>query len=155
ERNSAQTDGPRIELRIGVNLGDIVVDGDDLQGDGVNIASRLEALAEPGGICVSASVYDQVRDRLALTFEDLGEKTVKNIDRPLRVWHCAGAAAPLAGAGIAAQPGQERPSIAVLPFANMSGDPDQEYFADGMVEEITTGLARIRWLTVIARNSSF
>jgi len=152
-RAADNPEAPAIAFRIGVNLGDIVIDGDDLQGDGVNLASRLEGLADPGGICISAAVHEQVRDRLDLAFEDLGERSVKNIDRPLRVYRWAGASAV---AGVQAAPSaQERPSIAVLPFANMSGDPDQEYFADGMVEDIITGLARIRWLTVIARNSSF
>ena len=140
-------------LRIGVNLGDVIVDGDDLQGDGVNVAARLEGLAEPGGICIAAAVHEQVRDRLAVAFEDLGECSLKNIDRPVRVWRWAGAAGPVAAA--LPLPAQEKPSIAVLPFANMSGDAEQDYFADGMVEEIITGLARIRWLLVIARNSSF
>ncbi len=155
DRNAAEAGAQRFELRIGINLGDVVVDGDDLQGDGVNLASRLEGLAEPGGICLSASVHEQVRDRAEWVFEDLGERRVKNIDRPVRAWRWARDAASTAAAPDAVSSNQAKPSIAVLPFANMSGDPDQEYFADGMVEEITTGLARIRWLTVIARNSTF
>ncbi len=155
ERNATGAGAQRIEFRIGVNLGDVVVDGDDLQGDGVNVASRLEGVADPGGICISASVYEQVRDRIDLVFEDLGERKVKNIDRPVRAWRWAREALLTADAPKVLLPSHEKPSIAVLPFTNMSGDPDQEYFADGMVEEIITGLARIRWLTVIARNSTF
>lgn len=155
ERSSDVDEAQRIELRIGVNLGDVVVDGDDLQGDGVNVASRLEGLAEPGGICISASAYEQIRDRNELSFEDLGERKVKNIDRPVRAWRWARETSPSSDSCAAPSSRQEKPSIAVLPFTNMSGDPDQEYFADGMVEEIITGLGRIRWLTVIARNSTF
>ncbi len=154
----ARPDAQPIDFRIGVNLGDVVVDGDDLQGDGVNVAARLEGLAEPGGLCIAASVYEQVRDRTGLVFEDLGERQLKNIDRPVRAWRWAKAASlpttPPEVSPAAAFPAQDKPSIAVLPITNMSVDPDQEYFADGMVEEIITGLARIRWLTVIARNSS-
>ena len=168
----------RIELRIGINLGDVIVEGDDLYGDGVNIAARIEALADPGGVFVSNTVHDHVRDRLPFVFEDLGEQQVKNIARPVRVYrvrtpltHPAADApgSPLsrsagegaerqrreAGEGSPPPPLPDKPSIAVLPFANMSGDPEQEYFADGMVEEIITALSRIRWLFVIARNSSF
>ena len=152
ERNTEVPEARRIEFRIGINLGDIILDDDDIYGDGVNIAARLEALAEPGGICVSRVVYDQVRDKLDLAFEDLGEQQVKNIARPVHVWRVrlgtkSAISAPL--------PLHDKPSIAVLPIANMSGDPEQEYFADGMVEEIITALSRIRWLFVIARNSSF
>src|SRR5262249_12458467 len=127
------------------------VDSDDIYGDGVNIAARLEALAEPGGICVSAAVRDQLRDKRALAFEDLGEHTVKNIARPLRVYGLAAAgAAPRAALAL-----PDRPSIAVLPVTNMSGDAEQGYFADGMVEDIVTALSRFKELFVIARNSSF
>jgi adenylate cyclase len=153
EAVAAGTSG--LALRIGVHLGDVIVDGLDLQGDGVNVAARLEGLAEPGGICIAASVHELVRDRLSLAFEDLGDRALKNIDRPVRVWRWAGAAAPPVGAAALPSPVQAKPSIAVLPFANMSGDAEQDYFADGMVEEIITGLARIRWLLVIARNSTF
>jgi adenylate cyclase len=156
ERNSGVPEGRRIELRIGVNLGDVIVEGDDIYGDGVNIAARIEALAEPGGVFVSSSVYDQVRDRLPLVFEDLGEHRLKNIARPLRVYRVRDPLAPAAAEGSApALPLPDKPSIAVLPFANLSGDPEQEYFVDGMVEEITTAIARLPWLFVIARNSSF
>jgi TolB-like protein/class 3 adenylate cyclase len=146
----------RIELRIGINLGDVIVEGDDLYGDGVNIAARVEALADAGGVFVSNTVHDQVRDRLPFVFEDLGEQQVKNITRPVRVYRVRDAVAMSPSApGSAPLPLPDKPSIAVLPFANMSGDPEQEYFADGMVEEIITALSRIRWLFVIARNSSF
>jgi TolB-like protein/class 3 adenylate cyclase len=167
QRDMAQRNGPvpidrRIEFRIGINLGDIINDGDDIFGDGVNIAARLEALAEPGGICVSRVVRDQVRDKLPIGFEDRGEQRVKNIARPVRIYRVlldAGAKAVASSspepATRAQPPFPDRPSIAVLPFQNMSGDPEQEYFADGMVEEIITALSRIRWLFVIARNSSF
>jgi adenylate cyclase len=152
ERNVDVPPERRIEFRMGINLGDIIRDGRDIYGDGVNIAARLEALAEPGGICVSRVVRDQVRDKLDFSFEDLGEQQVKNIPRPVRVYRIpiaekAPARGPL--------PLPDKPSIAVLPFANLSGDSEQEYFADGMVEEIITALSRIRWLFVIARNSSF
>ncbi len=153
ERNTSVAADNRIQLRIGINLGDVIVEGGDLYGDGVNIAARIEALADTGGVFVSNTVHDHVRDRLPLVFEDLGEQQVKNIARPVRVFRVRDAA-PKAPAP-PALPLPDKPSIAVLPFANMSGDPEQEYFADGMVEEITTALARIRWLFVIARNSSF
>jgi adenylate cyclase len=155
ERNTGIGGDNRIELRIGINLGDVIVEGDDLYGDGVNIAARIEALADPGGVFVSNTVHDQVRDRLPFVFEDLGEQQVKNIARPVRVYRVRDA---VAAKGTSAQPPlplPDKPSIAVLPFANMSGDPEQEYFADGMVEEIITALSRIRWLFVIARNSTF
>jgi class 3 adenylate cyclase len=183
ERNVAVPTETRIEFRVGINLGDIIIDGDDIFGDGVNVAARLETLAEPGGICVSRVVRDQVRDKLTFAFEDMGEQQVKNIARPVRVYRVR-PEGPLpnppprspdqvrGGEGSALIPGSspgtrvgaaespaltlpDKPSIAVLPFANMSGDAEQEYFADGMVEEIITALSRIRWLFVIARNSSF
>ena len=154
ERNTAVAADTRIELRIGINLGDVIVEGDDLYGDGVNIAARIEALADAGGVFVSNTVHDHVRDRLPFVFEDLGEHQVKNIARPVRVYRVRD---PDAAKGAATRaltlPG--KPSIAVLPFENLSGDPEQEYFADGMVEEIITALSRVRWLFVIARNSSF
>jgi adenylate cyclase len=163
ERNTNVTADNRIELRIGINLGDIIIEDDDIYGDGVNIAARIEALADAGGVFVSNTVHDHVRDRLPFVFEDLGEQQVKNIARPVRVYRVGPRPSrPPAGETPAVQPGTppalplpDKPSIAVLPFANMSGDPEQEYFADGMVEEIITALSRIRWLFVIARNSSF
>jgi len=152
ERNTGIPADQRIEFRIGINLGDVIVEEGDIYGDGVNIAARLEALAEPGGICVSRVVHDQVRDKLDVAFEDLGEQQVKNIARPVHVWRLQLGTKPARAAPLALP---DKPSIAVLPFANMSGDPEQEYFADGMVEEIITALSCIRWLFVIARNSSF
>ena len=144
----------RIELRIGIHHGDIVVDDGDIFGDGVNVAARLEALADPGGICVSARVQEDAVGRLDLSFADLGEQNLKNIARPIRVYRVASrkAATPPAQAPL---PLPDKPSIAVLPFQNISGDPEQEVFADGMVEDITTALSKIRWFFVIARNSSF
>jgi adenylate cyclase len=157
ERDTGVAPDNRIELRIGINLGDVIVEGDDLYGDGVNIAARIEALADAGGVFVSNTVHDQVRDRLPFLFEDLGEQQVKNITRPVRVYRVrdAGAAKRQSAPAAAVLPLPDKPSIAVLPFQNMSGDPEQEYFADGMVEEIITALSRIKWLFVIARNSSF
>jgi adenylate cyclase len=156
ERDTSVAADSRIELRIGINLGDVIVEGDDLYGDGVNIAARVEALADAGGVFVSNTVHDHVRDRLPFVFEDLGEQQVKNIARPVRVFRVRLGEAPTTAASPAAALAlPDKPSIAVLPFANISGDPEQEYFADGMVEEIITALSRIRWLLVIARNSSF
>jgi TolB-like protein/class 3 adenylate cyclase len=156
ERDTGIAAENRIELRIGINLGDVIVEGGDLYGDGVNIASRIEALADAGGVFVSNTVHDHVRDRLPFAFEDLGEQQVKNIARPVRVYRVRDVAAKSPSAPAQpALPLPDKPSIAVLPFTNMSGDPEQEYFADGMVEEIITALSRIRWLFVIARNSSF
>jgi TolB-like protein/class 3 adenylate cyclase len=146
----------RVELRIGIHQGDIVVEDGDIFGDGVNVAARLEGLAEPGGICVSGRVQEDAAGRLDLAFEDMGEQALKNIARPVRAYRVvtvAGSSLRRASSGGLALP--DKPSIAVLPFANMSGDPDQEYFVDGMVEEIITALSRIRWLFVIARNSTF
>jgi adenylate cyclase len=151
-----------LEFRMGINVGDIIIEDGDIFGDGVNIAARLEALAEPGGICVSAAAHDQVRDRLDIGFEDLGEQQVKNIARPVRVYSVGSRSSGLQASerqpvlsAPATLPLPEKPSIAVLPFQNLSGDPEQEYFADGMVEEIITGLSRIPSLFVIARNSTF
>src|SRR5437764_3634560 len=143
-----------IEFRIGINVGDIVVEDGDIFGDGVNVAARLEALAEPGGICVSARVQEDAAGRLDLTFDDLGDQSLKNIARSVRVYRVRPDREPGISPG-PMLPLPDKPSIAVLPFQNMSGDPDQEYFVDGMVEEIITALSRIRWLFVIARNSSF
>jgi adenylate cyclase len=155
ERNTETPTDQRIEFRIGINLGDVIVEEGDIYGDGVNIAARLETLAEPGGICVSRVVHDQVRDKLDVVFDDFGEQQVKNIARPVHVWGLRLGTKPASAAPSPALPLPDKPSIAVLPFANMSGDPEQEYFADGMVEEIITALSCIRWLFVIARNSSF
>ncbi len=158
EREAGVPEDRRIVLRVGINLGDVVIDGDDIHGDGVNVAARLEGLAEPGSICVSGAVHDQVRDRIDLMFEDLGEREVKNIDRPIRVWQwTTDISATASGPATDDKPPPlpDMPSIAVLPFDNMSGDPEQEYFADGIVEEIITALSRFNWLLVMARNSSF
>jgi class 3 adenylate cyclase len=145
EWNTGTGADDRIELRMGLNLGDVIVEGDDLYGDGINIAARIEALADPGGVFVSNTVHDQVRDRLPFVFEDLGEQQVKNIARPVRVYRVRDAAAAEATSTQPSLPLPDKPSIAVLPpFANMSGDAEQEYFADGMVEEIITALSRIR-----------
>ncbi len=154
EHNAGLPENKRFEFRVGINLGDVVIDGNDIQGDGINVAARLEGLAQPGGICVSGSVHEQVRDRIALTFTDMGEQEVKNIDRPVRAWHwhpTATATAPTDRA----PPLPDKPSIAVLPFTNMSGDPEQEYFSDGITGDVITELSRFRSLFVIARNSSF
>jgi adenylate cyclase len=164
ERNDAIPQDRRMLYRIGINLGDILIEGDDILGDGVNIAARLEGIAEPGGICISSSAYDQVRGKVAVEFADLGEQSLKNIDRPVRVYTARsrdylGMATPIVVTSVpdAKKPLSlpDKPSIAVLPFQNMSGDPEQEYFADGMVEEIITALSRFKALFVIARNSSF
>jgi adenylate cyclase len=151
EQNVRTDEEQRIELRMGINVGDIVIDGDDIYGDGVNVAARLEGLSEPGGICVSASVHDQVRDKLDVPFDDIGEQQLKNIARPVRVYKAMVSTVPEQ----AAPTPHDKPSIAVLPFDNISGDPDQVYFSDGITEDIITELSRFRSLNVIARNSSF
>ena len=160
ERNANVPPDRRIEFRIGINVGDIISDDNDIYGDGVNVAARLEALAEPGGILISRNVHDQVRDKLSFSFEDLGDQTVKNIARPIGVHRVSIVenAAPIVVSAVVAKTdisSPERPSIAVLPFANMSGDAEQEYFADGISEDIITALSKLRWFFVIARNSSF
>jgi adenylate cyclase len=158
ERNAGTPPERRIEFRIGINLGDIIAEAEDIFGDGVNVAARLEAQAESGGICVSRAVRDQVRDRLDYSFEDLGEQQVKNIARPVRVYRVRDSAAPVAQVSPAppqSLPLPDKPSIAVLPFANMSGDPEQEFFAEGVAEDVITALSRYPSLFVIARNSSF
>jgi adenylate cyclase len=153
ERNAEVSQDQRIEFRMGVHQGDIVVEDQDIFGDGVNVAARLEGLAEPGGICVSARVHEDVQGKLEVPFENAGEQQLKNIVRPVRVYRVQ-----LSGATQGQRPAlplPDKPSIAVLPFQNLSGDPDQEYFADGVVEEIISALSRIRSLFVIARNSTF
>ena len=152
-RNAQVPEDLRIVFRVGVHLGDVIVEEDDLFGDGVNVAARLEGLAKPGGIVISDDAYRQVRDRLKVAWRDAGEHEVKNIARPLKVWSWTPDAPARGQATAPAMP--DKPSIAVLPFDNMSGDPEQEYFSDGIAEDIITNLSRIRWLFVIARNSSF
>ena len=147
------TSGERIEFRIGINLGDIIVEEGDIFGDGVNVASRLESIAPVGGIAVSQSVRDHVGKRLGLTFEDMGERRLKNIEAPVRVYNIA--LDRPSGDGTASAPRQERPSVAVLPFVNMSGDPEQEYFSDGITEDIITDLSKVSGLFVVARNTVF
>jgi TolB-like protein/class 3 adenylate cyclase len=144
----------RIVFRVGVNLGDVVVEGEDLLGDGVNVAARLEQLCEPGGVLVSGTAYDHLQGKLDVSTTFVGEQRLKNIERSVRVYRIDLGGAP-ATPGFGVLPLPDRPSIAVLPFQNMSGDVEQNYFADGIAEDITTALARIRWLFVIARNSSF
>jgi adenylate cyclase len=155
ERNSATPQSERIEFRVGINLGDVIAEEHDIFGHGVNVAARLEALAEPGGVCLSRVVRDQVRDRLDYIFEDMGEQQVKNIARPVRVYRVCdlGGAAKIPSPPVL--PLVDKPSIAVLPFANMSGDPEQEFFADGITEDIITLLAGWRAFPVIARTSTF
>ena len=157
EANSSQAPDRRICFRIGIHIGDVMVRAGDLFGDGVNIAARLQSIATPGGVCISGSTYDQVRKVLPITFADLGALQVKNIQEPIRAYQAVNEArepAPLSSTENL-PPTPDKPSIAVLPFQNMSGDPEQEYFADGMVEEITTALSRFQRLFVVARNSSF
>ena len=158
ERDADQPEDNRIVLRIGISLGDVIVDGDDVFGNGVNVAARMEGLAEPAGICVSGNVHEHVANVLDVTFEDLGEQSVKNIDRPIRAYHVG--LEPASGHPGAARPDTppplpDKPSIAVLPFTNMSSDPEQEFFGDGLAEDIITTLSKISNIFVIARNSSF
>jgi TolB-like protein/class 3 adenylate cyclase len=161
ERNAGLPPEKRIEYRVGIHVGDVVEESDgDLMGDGVNIAARLEGICEPGGIVLSGAAHKYARDRVKEAFVDLGEKTLKNIARPLRAYSVKwDRNAAKSDVGDPSMPSRlsppDKPSIAVLPFQNMSGDPEQDYFADGMVEDIVTGLSRIKWLFVIARNSSF
>ena len=156
KENADRPAGEQMRFRIGIHVGDIMVQGDNLFGDAVNIAARLEALAEPGAICVSGVVRDHIGTKLPVGFIDLGEQQVKNITQPIKAYRIRGETSPpIAQISGSSLPLPDKPSIAVLPFANMSGDPEQEYFADGMVEEIITALSRIRWLFVIARNSTF
>ena len=164
EQNAAVPPDQRIEFRIGTHVGDVIFDDNDIFGDGVNIAARLEGIAEPGGVCMSDDAYRQVRGKVDIAFEDMGPQNLKNITEPMRAWRLKMSAS--ASAATSTKPPvkftqtqalalPDKPSIAVLPFQNMSGDPEQEYFADGMVEDIITALSRFRSLFVIARNSSF
>ncbi|MDR3420193.1 MAG: adenylate/guanylate cyclase domain-containing protein [Xanthobacteraceae bacterium] len=160
ERNADTPPGRKIEFRIGINVGDIIVDGDDIFGDGVNVAARLESISEPGGICISDVVHQQVSGRVEALFADLGDQNLKNITRPVRAYRVALKEAreePAAASTptLAAFASPDKPSIAVLPFQNMSGDSEQDYFCDGLVEDIITTLSKLAGLRVIARNSSF
>jgi TolB-like protein/class 3 adenylate cyclase/Tfp pilus assembly protein PilF len=162
EQNTAVPQVKRIEFRIGIHVGDIIIDENDIFGDGVNIAARLEGIAEPGGVCISDDTQRQIRGKVDITFEDMGSQNLKNIVEPMRAWRARidatapNSQSPKPSAEAAERlPLPDKPSIAVLPFQNMSGDPEQEYFADGMVEEITTALSRFHWLFVIARTSTF
>jgi adenylate cyclase len=150
----------RVEFRIGIHVGDIIIDDNDIFGDGVNIAARLEGIADPGGICISDDAHRQIRGKTEIAYDDMGHQSLKNIAEPMRAWRARPAANATPAAVTVDRPAPtlalpDKPSIVVLPFQNMSGDPEQDYFADGMVEDITTGLSRIKWLFVIARNSSF
>ncbi|MFP6749539.1 MAG: adenylate/guanylate cyclase domain-containing protein, partial [Alphaproteobacteria bacterium] len=157
--NHGESDDKRIEYRVGINLGDVIVDGDDIFGDGVNVAARLQESAEPGGVAISDIVQGQIRDKLDVDFSDSGDVEMKNIAQPVHVWRWhaieRGSAPHAAAEQGAALPLPEKPSIAVLPFDNMSGDPEQEYFSDGISEEIITALSKFRWFFVSARNSTF
>ena len=155
QRNIGVADEQRIEIRIGVHVGDIIIEEGDIFGDGVNIAARLESVAQPGGICISEDAYRQVRDKLDANFLDSGERQLKNIARPVRIYEFYPDTSPAGKTPASELARPDKPSIAVLPFQNMSGDAEQEYFADGMVEDIITGLSRFKWLFVIARNSTF
>src|SRR5260221_4793297 len=155
KRNRDVLEEGRMLFRIGINLGVVLIDGDDILGDGVNIAARLEGVAEPGGICVSDDVYRQVSGKLDVSFEDMGNQQLKNIARPVHTYPARIVDLPTSRTSASILPLPDKPSIAVLPFTNMGGDPEQEYFADGMVEEIITALSHFRQLFVIARNSSF
>jgi TolB-like protein/cytochrome c-type biogenesis protein CcmH/NrfG len=159
-RNTDAPEDQRMTYRIGINIGDIMVEGDDIYGNGVNVAARLEALAEPGGICVSRTVFDHVKGKVDFTFEDLGKQQVKNIPQPVQVFRVLFGAPPAdLNAATTTQakplPLPDKPSVAVLPFTNMSADPEQEYFSDGVTDDIITELSRFHDLFVIARNSSF
>ncbi|HUK59053.1 MAG TPA: adenylate/guanylate cyclase domain-containing protein, partial [Stellaceae bacterium] len=156
--NAGLPEGGRIAFRIGINVGDVIVDGDDIYGDGVNVAARIEALAEPGGICISRSAAEQVRDKVPIRIEPRGEQTVKNIARPIEVFRIVAedfAADIVAGLAGSSATATDKPAIVVLPFVNMSGDAEQEFFTDGITEDIITELSRFRDLLVISRNSAF
>jgi adenylate cyclase len=156
-RNVGISEDRRIEFRVGINLGDVIVDDDDIFGDGVNVAARLESVAKPGGVAVSQSVRDNVGNRLDLTFEDIGEQQLKNIEFPVRVYNVVFGDTPSRPKGVVPDEvaDADKPSIAVLPFNNMSGDAEQEYFSDGISEDIITDLSKISGLFVIGRNTSF
>jgi adenylate cyclase len=152
-RNAGVPQDHRIQFRMGVNVGDVIVQGEDIFGDGVNVAARLESIAPPGGVAVSQSVRDHVGERLDLRFEDMGERRLKNIERPIRVYNISLDMPSGRDSNDASR--EEKPSIAVLPFINMSGDPEQEYFSDGITEDIITDLSKVSGLSVVARNTAF
>jgi len=157
EHDAGASAAEPIQLRVGINVGDIIIDGDDIFGDGVNIAARLEGIADPGGICLSRGAHDQVKGKLDIVFEDGREQQLKNIADPVRVDRMRPVASAASGTSSVTAPFlplPDKPSIAVLPFQNMSGDPEQDYFCDGMVEDIITDLSKIAGLMVISRNSS-
>src|SRR5207244_7623238 len=156
DRNKGVPPDRRIEFRIGVNVGDVIVQGEDILGDGVNVAARLESIAPPGGITISGPARDHLGNRLDLTFEDMGERRLKNIERPIRVYSISWDTPSNGEADVAAATsGEDKPSVAVLPFTNMSGDPEQEYFSDGITEDIITDLSKVSGLSVVARNTAF
>jgi TolB-like protein/class 3 adenylate cyclase/Tfp pilus assembly protein PilF len=152
-RNAGFPDSKSLIFRIGINLGDVIIDGDDIYGDGINVAARLEGIAVPGGVCISGTVFDHVRGKLDAGFEDLGLQKVKNIAEPVRVYRVAGSSINEVPDQVISKP--KKPSIAILPFDNMSDSHDQEYFSDGISEDLTTALSQFEWLFVIARNSAF
>jgi class 3 adenylate cyclase len=156
ERNDGVPEDRRMLFRIGINLGDVLIEGEDILGDGVNVAARLEGIAEPGGICVSSSAYDQVRGKVAIEFTDLGEQSLKNINRPVRAYAMVpdGPGPGTQGGAIPSPLSAPRLSIVVLPFANIGGDPEQEYFVDGVTESLTTDLSRMIGSFVIGRNTA-
>ena len=158
ERNAGTPEAKRVVYRIGVNLGDVLIEGDDILGDGVNIAARLEGICEPGGVLISGTAYDHVRGKIDAGFVDLGERQLKNIARPVRVYALATGSQSAAPTPAASEPnrlGPPRLSMVVLPFANIGGDPEQEHFVDGVTESLTTDLSRIRGSFVIGRNTAF
>ena len=154
-RNADQPEARRLEFRIGIHLGDVMVADDDIYGDGVNIAARLQEMGEPGGICVSGTVHDSVRNKLSFDYEAAGEQSFKNIAEPVRAFHLREGARAQTPAAAAVDSQPHRPSLAVLPFDNLGGDPEQEYFADGITEDLITEFSRFQELIVIARNSVF
>ena len=155
EQNASVPQDVRIEFRVGIHVGDIIIDDNDIFGDGVNVAARLEGIAEPGGICISASAHDHVRGKVAVEFADLGEQSLKNIGRPVRAYAAVRERGTQGSNTAPSSPSAPRLSIVVLPFVNIGGDPEQDYFVDGVTESLTTDLSRISGSFVIARNTAF